>query len=233
VPHGLLRKDLVGQMLVAIMRGELPGGSWLVEQDLAERFGVSRTPVREAIGQLSSFGVIRLYPNRGAQVRPFGPNELRDIYLVRQILESEATRLACPRMNQPVLQRVYRQTRAVMDSPEDSPAWARRQMEVDRHLHDLIARSCGSERLHTELDRYWMLIDAVRESLGHRYEARELALREHLKIMDALRRGAPEAAAKAMARHIRQTADAAVDLMFDASRNTAWPDRSRDRVSPT
>ena len=93
VPHGMLRKNLVGQALVAIIRGDLPGGQWLVEQDMAERFGVSRTPIRETINQLAGFGVVRLYPNRGAQVQPFGPEQLRDIYLVRQILESEAARL--------------------------------------------------------------------------------------------------------------------------------------------
>jgi DNA-binding GntR family transcriptional regulator len=213
-----LRKSLVGQVLVAIMRGELPGGSWLVEQDLAERFGVSRTPIREAINQLSGFGVVRMYPNRGAQVRQFGPDELRDIYLVRQVLETEATRLACGRINEHALDRVYQQTKALMDEPEDSSNWARRQIEVDRHLHDLVARSCGSERLHTELDRYWTLIDAVRESLGHRYEAREVALREHLRIIESLRRGDTEAAATAMARHVHQTADAAVALMFSAKK---------------
>lgn len=201
-------------MLVAIMRGELPGGSWLVEQDLAERFGVSRTPIREAINQLSGFGVVHLYPNRGAQVRPFGPDELRDIYLVRQVLEAEATRLACGRINDHSLERVYQATKSLMDEPEDSADWARRQIEVDRQLHDLIAHSCGSARLATEIERYWTLIDAVRESLGHRYEAREVALREHLKILEALKHGDVETAAAGMARHVRQTADAAVALMF-------------------
>lgn len=217
-PHGQLRKSLVGQVLVAIMRGELPGGSWLVEQDLAARFGVSRTPIREAINQLSSFGVVRVYPNRGTQVRPFGPSELRDIYLVRQILESEATRLACGRISEHTLQRLHDETQALMDAPEDSSRWARQQIEVDRRLHDLVANSCGSERLHTELERYWTLIDAVRESLGHRYEAREVALREHLEIIAALRHGRAETAATAMARHVHQTADAAVALMFSAGK---------------
>ena len=96
-------------------------------------------------------------------------------------------------------------------------------MEADRGLHDLIARSCGSERLRTELQRYWTLIDAVRMSLGHRYEARELAVREHLAIIEALRGGSAPVAAEAMTRHIRQTAEAAVNLMFGipAPRNHA------------
>jgi DNA-binding GntR family transcriptional regulator len=223
VPHGLLRKNLVGQALVAIIRGDLPGGTWLVEQEMATRFGVSRTPIRETINQLAAFGVVRLYPNRGAQVQPFGPEQLRDIYLVRQILEAEATRLACGRIAPDALDFACRQSETLAAAGEHSDNWARAQMDADRGLHDLIARSCGSERLRTELQRYWTLIDAVRMSLGHRYESREQAVREHLNIIAALRTGNAQAAAGAMTRHIRQTAEAAVNLMFGipAPRNNA------------
>jgi DNA-binding GntR family transcriptional regulator len=217
----MLRKNLVGQALVAIIRGELAGGQWLVEQDMAERFGVSRTPIRETINQLASFGVVRLYPNRGAQVQPFGPEQLRDIYLVRQILESEACRLATGRIDPDALDFACRQSETLAAATEHSELWAKEQMDADRGLHDLIASSCGSERLRTEIQRYWTLIDAVRMSLGHRYEARELAVREHLAIIAALRGDNPQAAADAMARHIRHTAEAAVNLMFGL---TAHPD---------
>jgi len=210
----MLRKNLVGQALVAIIRGDLPGGQWLVEQEMATRFGVSRTPIRETINQLAAFGVVRLYPNRGAQVQPFGPEQLRDIYLVRQILESEACRLACGRIAPDALDFAHRESAALAAATEHSDDWARQQMEADRSLHDLIARSCGSERLRTELQRYWTLIDALRMSLGHRYEAREQAVREHLSIIEALRGGNAHVAAEAMTRHIRQTAEAAVNLMF-------------------
>jgi DNA-binding GntR family transcriptional regulator len=210
----MLRKNLVGQALIAIIRGDLPGGQWLVEQEMATRFGVSRTPIRETINQLAGFGVVRLYPNRGAQVQPFGPEQLQDIYLVRQILESEACRLACGRIDPDALDFAYRQSEALASATERSANWAQEQMDADRNLHDLIARSCGSERLRTELQRYWTLIDAVRMSLGHRYEAREQAVREHLAIIEALRGSNAQAAADAMTRHIRQTAEAAVNLMF-------------------
>ena len=223
VPHGLLRKNLVGQALVAIIRGDLPGGQWLVEQEMATRFGGSRTPIRETINQLAAFGVVRLYPNRGAQVQPFGPEQLRDIYLVRQILEAEACRLACGRIAPDALDFAHRQSEALASATEHSDTWAKEQMDADRSLHDLIARSCGSDRLRAELQRYWTLIDAVRMSLGHRYEAREQAVREQLRIIEALRSGDAQAAAEAMTRHIRQTAEAAVNLMFGipAPRNDA------------
>jgi DNA-binding GntR family transcriptional regulator len=225
----MLRKNLVGQALVAIMRGELTGGQWLVEQEMAERFGVSRTPIRDAINQLAGFGVIRLYPNRGAQVQPFGPEQLRDIYLVRQILESEACRLACGRIAPDALDWAHRQSQALAQSTEHSEDWARQQMEADRSLHDLIARSCGSERLRTEIQRYWTLIDAVRMSLGHRYEAREQAIREHLTIVEALQQGNAQSAADAMTRHIHQTAEAAVNLMFGVSAPRSSVDET-DRI---
>jgi DNA-binding GntR family transcriptional regulator len=212
-----LREQIADQLRGDVLCGRLVEGQRVSELALVERFGVSRTPVRDAINQLAAFGVIRLYPNRGAQVQPFGPEQLRDIYLVRQILESEACRLACGRIAPDALDWAYRQSQALAQASDHSEDWARQQMEADRNLHDLIARSCGSERLRTEIQRYWTLIDAVRMSLGHRYEAREQAIREHLTIVDALQHGNAQAAAEAMNRHIQQTAEAAVNLMFGIS----------------
>ena len=69
-------------------------------------------------------------------------------------------------------------------------------------------------------------------SLGHRYEAREQAVREHLAIIAALRDGDAQAAAEAMTRHIRQTAEAAVNLMFGIRRAAERRGRSRPEPSP-
>src|SRR6478609_5294039 len=94
VPHATLRSQLVSKVLHQIFSGELRGGDRLVEEDLAKNFGVSRTPIREALGELAAIGVISLRPNHGAIVCPFGPAQLCELYHVRRILEVEATRMA-------------------------------------------------------------------------------------------------------------------------------------------
>src|SRR3954469_4359800 len=71
-PRSTLRGQLVNQILAGIFRGELRGDDRLIEEELAVKFGVSRTPIREAFGELAAIGVIQLKPNHGAIVRPFG-----------------------------------------------------------------------------------------------------------------------------------------------------------------
>src|SRR5947208_11593481 len=72
-PHGTRRGWVVKAILSSIFTGEFRGGDRLVEEELAVTIGVSRTPVREALGELAGIGVIELRPNHGAIVCPFGP----------------------------------------------------------------------------------------------------------------------------------------------------------------
>jgi DNA-binding GntR family transcriptional regulator len=81
-----LRGQLVTRVLRSIFSGEVRGGDRLVEEELAAAYGVSRTPIREALGELAAIGMIHLKPNHGAVVRPFGPEQLIEIYHVRRIL---------------------------------------------------------------------------------------------------------------------------------------------------
>jgi DNA-binding GntR family transcriptional regulator len=80
----------------AIVRGELSPGQVLRQEELSERYGVSRTPVREALRRLAALGLVSFEPNRGVRVRTLSREELREAFLVRAELESLATELAVP-----------------------------------------------------------------------------------------------------------------------------------------
>src|SRR6184192_1721934 len=82
----------------AIVAGELEPGSVLRQEQLSERFGVSRTPVREALRRLAALGLVSFEPNRGVRVRTLSLDELREAFLVRAELESLATEIATPKM---------------------------------------------------------------------------------------------------------------------------------------
>ena len=84
----------------AIVSGELLPGTVLRQEQLSERFAVSRTPVREALRRLAALGLVSFEPNRGVRVRTLSPEELREAFLVRAELESLATELAAPRMTE-------------------------------------------------------------------------------------------------------------------------------------
>ncbi len=205
VPRGSIRDVLAGQILTAAVRGDFPAGSRLVVQRLAEQFGVSATPVREALAELASRGIVENTPNRGAVMRDFGPVQIREIYQLRRVLEVEAVRNACGKIDRESLERLKTDFEKLAAAPRDD-AWSGRAMDIDVRLHALIAAHCGSDRLREELARYNTLVQVVREVVDNEHRAQEIALAEHLKIIAHLLAADAHRAAETMADHIRRTA---------------------------
>jgi DNA-binding GntR family transcriptional regulator len=87
----------------AVISGELAPGTVLRQETLSERFGVSRTPIREALRRLAATGLVSFEPNRGVRVRAIPREELREAFLVRAELEALVTGLAVPRFDEPML----------------------------------------------------------------------------------------------------------------------------------
>src|SRR5439155_14844598 len=92
--HGKRRQTIVESLLTEIFQGRLRAGQRLVTEQLARRFGVSHTPIREGLIELAGIGIVDLFPNRGAIVRPVTARDVREICHVRRILECAATRSA-------------------------------------------------------------------------------------------------------------------------------------------
>jgi DNA-binding GntR family transcriptional regulator len=95
--EGTKADELALRLEQAIVRGEFSPGQVLRQEELSERYGVSRTPVREALRRLAALGLVSFEPNRGVRVRTLSREELREAFLVRAELESLATELAVPR----------------------------------------------------------------------------------------------------------------------------------------
>jgi DNA-binding GntR family transcriptional regulator len=211
--RGLRRQTIVQALLVDVFQGRLRVGERLVTDQLAQRFGVSHTPIREALVALAGIGIIDLLPNRGAVVRRVSARDVHEICQVRRVLEGAATRLACGRIDLAQLHTLADDLRRLM-SRVGVPG--RRFIEeartVDSKLHDLIAASCGNSFLANELGRLKTLFRAFRDMAWEHSESRNDYHRlteeahEHLAIVEALRAGKAREAAKAMARHIRSGA---------------------------
>jgi DNA-binding GntR family transcriptional regulator len=208
--HGLLRQKIVETLLADVFRGEVSAGRHLVTQELAERFQVSHTPVREALIALAGIGIIDLLPNRGAIVRQITAKEVREVMQVRRALECEAVRLACGRIDLDELHALSVQLKRMAGRKLVQPArFVAEARILDSRLHDLIASSCGNRFLANELDRLKTLFRAFRDVSWTKHEARNDFRRlaneahEHLAIVDALRAGDRQAAVKAMSRHLR------------------------------
>jgi DNA-binding GntR family transcriptional regulator len=210
VDHGLRRQAIVESILANVFRGELRAGEHLVTQDLAERFGVSHTPVREALIALAGIGIIDLLPNRGALVRRVSAHEVREVCQVRRVLECEATRSACGRIELKQLHELAGELRQLLEARNRTGSrFVAEARTLDSRLHDLIAESCGNVFLAKEIGRLKTLFRAFRDVAWERDEERNdyhrLAeeSREHLAIVEALLTNDAKEAARAMARHIR------------------------------
>lgn len=204
-----LREMVFEVLLQAIVTGEMKAGDWLNHQELAKRFEVSPTPVREALQQLALFGIVENQHNRGTVVRPFGPTQLEEIYAVRALLEVEATRLACSRLSHSCLQEIKTKTSQLLAHQSDN--WMTEAPAIDKRLHDFIAASCGNQRLKEEIDRYHVFIFVPKVIP---FSAHRLLLMEHLTIIEDLLQQRADKAAQAILEHIRSSAKVCNTLLF-------------------
>lgn len=208
--HGLRRDAIVQALLADVFQGRLKAGQHLVTQELADRFGVSHTPIREALIELGGIGIVTLQPNRGAIVRRVTAREVREVCQVRRALECEAVRSACGRIDPADLQALAAEfkklTAANGRGGQRAVAKAR---DLDSRLHDLIAASARNTFLANELNRLKLLFRAFRdvawEHDGALNDFGRIAeeTHEHLAILAALQAGDARAAARAMSQHIR------------------------------
>lgn len=208
--HGLRRPAIVATLLGDVIEGRLPAGRRLVTQQLAGRFGVSHTPVREALIALAGLGLVDLQPNRGAVVRRVTPRDVREVCQVRRVLECEAVKRACGRVEVAALRALTDGLNALLAAgpSSDSARYIDQARALDSKLHDLIADSCGNAFLTHELTRLTTLFRAFRDAawarVVSRQDFRRIAgeAREHLAVVDALTAADPRAAARAMSRHV-------------------------------
>lgn len=196
---------VVRGILAGLLSGEWTGGDRLTEAEACERFGVSRTPVREALLELQGLGLVELRRHCGAVFLPVGPEELREIYAVRSLLEVEATRLATGRIERSRIESMMAEFRRIREGGGTDPGWRH-----DREFHAAVARASGNRRLAVEIGRYGDLVQTVREIVG----AQALGIHtttadQHLAILEAMRNGDAGAAAEAMRLHLAQASDSA------------------------
>jgi DNA-binding GntR family transcriptional regulator len=217
ISRGNLRAQVTARLMTGIFAGSLRSGQRLVVQQLAKAYVVSPTPVREALVEMASLGLVDLLPNRGAIVRPFGPTEVREITQVRRLLETEATRSACGRIPPDELSALDLELKRLEFLQRDQ-TWDRDARAADTRLHGLIAECCGNLRLAVEIGRYLVLFRALRDVCHLRDAGRNYSraddVPEHLAIIRPLLNSDADAAARAMDSHIRSAAVTIEEVVF-------------------
>lgn len=188
----------------AILSGELTGSTRLVQAELAETLEVSTTPVREALRDLASEGLIRFDPHRGAVVQDLSNEEVTEIYALREVLEPLALRQAVPRITDETIARI-RKLHEKMESEPQSVDW----VDDNRAFHMSIYESAASPRLAGIIrglqDASVMYIGS---SLSLVPDLRERANEDHAQILAALEARDVEAVVAAVVDHLKLSVQA-------------------------
>ena len=212
-----LRDVVFNTLREAILRGELKPGERLMEIQLANKLGVSRTPIREAIRKLELEGLVLMIPRKGAEVAQITEKSLRDVLEVRRALENLAVQLACLRMSPQTLADLKAAARAFEEilGGEDVTAVA----EADVAFHDVIYMATDNQRLIS-------LLNNLREQM-YRYsveylkkkECHKQLLWEHQEIIRAIEAGEIDVATKITEQHIDNQVEAVSDALRHLEEN--------------
>jgi DNA-binding GntR family transcriptional regulator len=203
--------DLAARIRARIMSGEIPIGAPLRQAELAAQFGISRTPVREALRQLQSGGLIEVVPNRGAVVRVPAPWEVREAYEVRAELESLAARRAVDRLDDSAITELRAANTAMYEHSVAVAAGTATGLDGSENdqFHGLIYHASGNSRLSrmlTEInDAFPRNVSALVLRDYTRY--RDENFREHEEIVDALAAGDRDRSAALMREHVLRSGE--------------------------
>jgi DNA-binding GntR family transcriptional regulator len=168
---------------MAILNGQLVGGSRLVQSDLATQLRVSTTPVREALRDLASEGLIRIDAHRGAVVSELDEDDLAEVYQIRRRLEPMAIEMAMPRLTDEVLERASELHEAMSAAP-NSAAW----VQLNRQFHMTIYEVSNQHRLVALIRSLQdASVMAISTRLLRRADVRTTANDEHGQLLEALR----------------------------------------------
>jgi DNA-binding GntR family transcriptional regulator len=226
-----LADEIAFRIQAAILEGDFPPGTHLQQDELCARFGVSRTPVREALRKLQATNLVDLVPNRGATVRIPSRKELVEVYALRAELEGFACQLAAPNVGpdtleeldsaQAEMERAMAQLEAGGLRPGDEAAFNSRVTVANVRFHLAIHRVADNARLARtveELQAYFPK-DYVWRAIRDSAEGHVLSLDEHQAIRAALAAHKGKAARRAMSEHIEHAGRLLIDYL---DRHSFW-----------
>ena len=147
-----------------LKEGELKPESRIVEQELAEEFGVSRTPIREAILHLANEGLLVSVPNLGTFVKRFSVGDVQEMFEIREVLEGLAFRNAVERFDDTEREELMELAKKT-DQERANGNW-QEAFRTDEGFHKFIIDRCGSSTLQHELDKFNFQTSLIRADLS-------------------------------------------------------------------
>jgi DNA-binding GntR family transcriptional regulator len=222
-----LSREVYGQILDAVRRGDLRPGERVNEAVLARRMGISRTPIREAIIRLCQEGLLTYVPRRGAFLAKPTPEDIEEIAVARTLLEGFTARLACRRVT-PLDAAGLEALIDGMCAAAENGDWLG-AAQTNARFHETVVALSGNKLLA----RLWASVDPLRWIQGAAVRPGEVAspedlARRHRALLDALLSRDPDRAERAFSEHIGAVAERAGEEALDPAALTAR-DRSDGR----
>ena len=195
-----LRDVVFNTLRQAILRGELKPGERLMEIQLANKLGVSRTPIREAIRMLEQEGLAVTIPRKGAEVAKMTEKDMEDVLQIREALDELAAKIACEQISEEQLEELV----ATMHEFEESTKTdnVKKIAEADVKFHDIIYQSTGNPKLVNMLNNLREQMYRYRVEYLKDVESRKTLVEEHYAVYRALKARNQQQAVKDICIHI-------------------------------
>jgi len=202
-----LYEDVAERLRAQIFAHELAPGSWLDEQSLAQQFGISRTPMREAIKVLASEGLVTTKMNRGAYVTEVDRRDLEQIFTVLSLLEGQAAKETASKATEEELNLLddlhHRLEKAAADRDVEQ------FFEINVKFHDLIQDIASNKWMNGVIADLRKVLKLQRRDSLTRTGRLQNSLLEHREILQAILKRDPTAAEAAMRKHLARGLEAA------------------------
>ena len=201
-----LYEDVADRLREQIFSKQLPSGSWLDEQSLADQFGISRTPMREAIKVLASEGLVTIKMRRGAYVTEVVRRDLEQIFTVLSLLEGQAAKEAATKATEDELNLLdhlhHRLEKAAADRDLEQ------FFEINVKFHDLIQEIAGNRWMNNVIGDLRKVLKLHRRDSLTSTDRLQNSLVEHREILRALLKRDELAAESAMRKHLSRGLEA-------------------------
>jgi DNA-binding GntR family transcriptional regulator len=204
-PVGVLER-----LRALILTGEYGPEERLIEEQLAERLGVSRTPVRQALTMLEAEGLVEITPNRGATVCSFSIEDVWDIYDLRAVLEGHAARRAAGRIERRELERLRELAREMEGLPgqfDDHEEEIRALVALNQEFHGTIVEASRNRRLERLINRTVEIPLMFKAFYWYTSHERTISNHYHRQILEALENGDADRAEIIMREHVYEGRD--------------------------
>ena len=196
-----LRDVVFNTLRDAILTGKLQPGERLMENQLAEKLGVSRTPIREALRMLELENLVELVPRKGAQVLDMSEKDIIDVLELRGALEALGVKLACKNMSDEEILKLKKAHSDMMQIFESGDV--EKMADADENFHDIIFNATGNDKLIQIISN--LRIQVYRYRLAHlKSPGQKVVIEEqHNKIINAIENRIPSEGSKVAYEHVK------------------------------